>query len=334
MIKALEKNTSFYDVLSWASWPALMVACTATTAYGFAIGAPLLYFNLAYVFMIVALYVLEKLMPFEPEWQKADGQTTANILHTLTSKGTVQLILFFGGIIGLTEIIKPVAEPLDYGIWPRDWPIWAQVLLGLYVAEFMLYWAHRLAHEVPFVWRFHAVHHSVTKLWIINTGRFHFIDSVKSILMGLGMLIALGAPMEVIQWMASLTAFFGMLTHCNVDMKFGPLSYVFNTPELHRWHHSRDLREGNRNYGENVILWDQVFRTYVNPQDRRPPADIGMKDFMPEKFWQQLLWPLIPVSMKKKIIPEFEPLPFIYEDEETRPEIIRKVKPPASESKA
>lgn len=302
--------------MTWISWPALMVICIAITSYGFSVGWPLLYFNVAYAFLIMCLFVLEIAMPHERQWHESDGQTWQSIAHTLTSKGTVQGLLAFGSVIGLTELIKPVAEPIEYGIWPRYWPIWVQVIMGVYLAEFMLYWAHRLAHEVPFFWRFHAVHHSVKKLWVINTGRFHFVDSLISIVLGMGLLLILGAPLEVIQWLASITAFIGVLTHCNVDMKFGPISYVLNTPELHRWHHSMDLREGNRNYGENIILWDQVFGTFVNPKDRRPPADIGMKDFMPDKFWQQLLWPLIPVSVKKKISPEFEPLPFIHEDKE------------------
>ena len=65
--------------------------------------------------------------------------------------------------------------------------------------------------------------------------------------------------------------YIGLLTHCNVAMRFGPLSLVFNTPELHRWHHSMDLREGNKNYGENLAIWDLLFGTWFNAA-RRPPA--------------------------------------------------------------
>src|SRR5678816_4677610 len=95
---------------------------------------------------------------------KPDGQTLANILHTLSSKGTSQLLLLFGGIIGLTELMEDPAPR----VWPRGWPPAAQVVLGVVVAEFPLYWAHRLGHEWPFLWRFHAVHHSVTKLWTVS----------------------------------------------------------------------------------------------------------------------------------------------------------------------
>ena len=97
----------------------------------------------------------------------------ANIAHTLLCKGAVQTFIVFSTVIGLASYVTPAAEP-GYGIWPRAWPIWLQVLIGIVIAEFALYWAHRIAHEWKPLWRFHAVHHSVTRLWIVNTGRFHF----------------------------------------------------------------------------------------------------------------------------------------------------------------
>lgn len=309
---------AFNFILQWGSWPFLIAACIAITAYGFEAGQPLLYFNLAYLFLIVNLLWLERAIPHERQWHEPDKQNFANIAHTISSKGTVQSLLMFGGIIGLASILKPAAEPVGYGIWPRDWHMAVQVVLGLYVAELMLYWAHRLSHEVPFFWRFHAIHHSVKRLWIINTGRFHFVDSLISIVMAMALLLILGAPLEVIKWLSALTAFIGILTHCNVDMKFGPISYIFNTPELHRWHHSKDLREGNRNYGENVMLWDQLFGSFINPKDRRPPVDIGISDYMPDKFWHQLLWPLISAKKRQELCPDYVYKPFVREGDNTK----------------
>ena len=85
------------------------------------------------------------------------------------------------------------------------------MILGVVVAEFGLYWAHRIAHEWKPLWRFHAVHHSVIRLWIVNTGRFHFVDSLKSIVLGMVILLALGAPMEVLIWLSAVTAFVGTM---------------------------------------------------------------------------------------------------------------------------
>jgi len=299
--------------LSWVLWPALFVICMAVTVYGFSINKPVVFFNIAYVFLIISLFLLEKWMPHEREWHNPDGQNIASILHTLSSKGTVQGILIFGGTIGLLVMF----ENPTHGVWTfmgiDEWPLWAQVSLGVVAAEFGLYWVHRAGYELPFFWRFHAVHHSVTKLWFLNTGRFHFIDSLLSIVLAMVILFALGAPLEIMKWVSAITAFIGMLTHCNVEMRFGVISWIFNTPGLHRWHHSKDLKEGNRNYGENVMIWDHLFGSYYDA-DYRPPADIGMKDYMPRAFGKQIIWPFLPVSIKQKLEPDFEPLPFVREE--------------------
>lgn len=284
-------------LISWVSWPWLMIICLGISAYGFLVGHPIIYFNIAYIFLISMLIFLERWMPHEKEWLEGDGQTFANIAHTLTSKGTVQGIMIFSAALGLAELIKPVAET-GYGIWPRDWPMWAQASLGVVAAEFGLYWAHRISHEWPLFWRLHAIHHSVRRLWVINTGRFHFMDSVWKILLGMGVLLSLGAPLEVVQWTSIVTAYVGVLTHCNVEMRFGWLDYIFATPGVHRWHHSMNLDEGDMNYGENVVIWDLLFGTYYNSESKRPPKFIGIPEYMPPLFRHQLMWPFL--SRKKR----------------------------------
>ncbi len=296
-------------IISWTFWPLLVTIGIVITEYGFARDMPILFFNLAYFLLIIVIWQLENFMPFEEKWQRPDGQNFASIAHTLSSKGTVQTLLLFSTVIGISDYITSAEQP-GYSIWPRDWPLWSQVILGLIAAEFALYWAHRWGHEVKWIWRFHAIHHSVEKLWFLNTGRFHFIDSLISIVLGMGLLIALGAPMEVIVWLSAITAFIGVLTHCNIEMRAGWMPYIFNTPTIHRWHHSKKLREGNKNYGENLMIWDLIFRTYFN-EDRRPPANIGITDFMPPKFRHQLLWPILTDKARKKLYPEYKPKEFV-----------------------
>lgn len=301
------------NFVRYTSWPLLVVSCLLITAYGMAVGSPVLYFNFAYLFLIVILFFLEWWLPYEPEWKNPDGQTFANIAHTISSKGTVQLLLLWGGVIGLSEYMKPVADAHAYGIWPRSWLLGLQVIIGLYVMEFGLYWAHRFGHLNALFWRFHSIHHSVTRLWFVNTGRFHFMDSLFKISLSLPLLLILGAPMEVIQWVSAVTAFIGLLTHCNVNMRLGPLNYVFSTPQIHRWHHSKRLSEGNRNFGENLVFWDQVFGTYINPLDRRPPVKIGITDHMPPKFLHQIVWPFLTVKARQRLAPEYVYKPFMRE---------------------
>lgn len=289
-------------------WPALLCVCLLFTWWGFVQQQLILFFNMAYLLLAIGLYFLEKWLPFEPEWQRPDGQNMPALLHTLTSKGTVQILFAVSALIGLSDLIKPLAL-IDNGVWPSHLWLPLQIIIGLIIAEFGLYWMHRLAHETEFLWRFHAIHHAVTKLWFFNTGRFHFVDSVVSIVAVVVIMAVLGAPMEVLQWISVITAFVGLLTHCNVDMRCGWLNRIFNTPELHRWHHSKQLHEGNRNYGENLMLWDHLFGTWYHA-NYRPPRDIGIKEQTPRSFLSQLIWPFISDAYRKKLLPEYEAIPF------------------------
>ena len=277
------------SVTAWVAWPGLLAACIAATAAGFAWGMPLVAFYVSYAGLTLALLLLQRWMPHEAAWLGGDGQLLADLGHTLVSTGAVQGMLLFTSMVGASAGLAQLAGA-HAGLWPHDWPLAMQVVLGMAVLELALYWAHRLAHEWPRLWLFHAIHHSVGRLCAVNNGRFHFVDAVKSVLPGIALLTLCGAPVDVMIWLSALGGYIGMLTHSNVEMRFGILSVVFNTPELHRWHHSRDLREGNKNYGESLMLWDWAFGTWFNA-NRRPPVDIGVPDAIPTQFLGQLLWP-------------------------------------------
>ena len=270
---------SMRTIVLYVSWPGLMLLCIASTEIGFRLGAPVVAFNLTYLALAVALFGLERWIPHERAWSRSDGQLGADLAHTLLSNGTIQVLIVFSGAIGLSRILTGAGHS-GLSIWPTHWPLACQIALGLLASEFGAYWAHRIAHQWTPLWYFHAVHHSVEKLWFANSGRFHVVDALKSILPGLAILLACGAPTGVMAWLSAITGYIGILTHCNVEMRFGLLSLVFNTPELHRWHHSMDLREGNKNYGENIVVWDLLFGTYFN-EARRPPAIIGIAEAMP-----------------------------------------------------
>lgn len=272
--------------LQYGLWPALLTACMAVTIVGMAHDWGYLAFNLAYLSLAATLFLLERAMPFEKSWLKSDGQILVDLTHTLVNKGAAQIMIMMGAVFGFAEMVGETGG----GIWPSHWPLLAQVALGLVCIEAGLYTAHRVAHEVPRIWRFHAVHHSSTRLSFINTGRFHLVDTALSIALSQPILFLLGAPLEVFKLTSAATAFIGMLTHCNVDLRFGWLAYVFNTPTLHRFHHSMDLSEGNKNYGENLVLFDLLLGTYFNPK-RRPTTTIGVPEPMPKDYLGQLMHP-------------------------------------------
>lgn len=275
-------------LIDYSLWPAILIAALIPTAIGISHGHGPLAFNLTYFTLAALLYFLEKARPHEKEWMVSDGQEIPDLAHTAFTKSFVQLLVVSAAQFGLASA---VGGEVGTGIWPNHWHPFFQVVLGLVVAEFGLYWAHRVAHEWMPLWYFHAVHHSSKKLWFFNTGRFHIVDTIKSMVFSAPLLALAGAPKFVVEYFGAITAYIGFLTHCNIQMRFGWLNYIFNTPALHRWHHSMDLREGNKNYGENLILWDLIFGTFYDDSNRRPPVNIGIKDGMPKSFWGQCIEP-------------------------------------------
>ena len=265
-------------------WPFCLLSSMSILALGFSKGAETLYFNLSYLWIIACLLLCERKFTYRVDWTRTDGQTGANIYHTLLNKGLVQVAIVLGISTGMITTQEEA--------FLSDWPLALQVLLGLITSELGLYWAHRCSHEYPYLWRFHSVHHSVKRLWLVNTGRFHFIDSIISVLASLPFLLLCGISTDAIVWVSAITAYIGILTHCNADMRCGVLNKVFNTPQLHRWHHSIDSRIGNSNYGENLMLWDQIFGTYYYKEDSAVDV-IGIQEKMPSTFTKQLLVPFI-----------------------------------------
>ncbi|MGY5808099.1 sterol desaturase family protein [Rhizobium sp. LEGMi198b] len=286
-----QNSSRLYAAVSSLLWPAIF--CAGLTGSYFAFQSPmrLLWFNVVYLSIVATIALFERLMPYEETWLERDGETISNIAHTLLSKGSVQIAAAIGTSFPMA--VATVAQPLlshQAHIWPEQWPLALQVVLGLIIAEFGLYAAHRLAHEYLSLWRFHALHHSVERLWVINTGRFHIIDSLFKIALGQIPLYLLGAPLPVFLWIGAVTAFIGLLTHCNIDVRTGPLDWFLSTPRLHRWHHSKLLSEGNTNYGENLVIWDQILGTYYNPP-RPSSTDIGISGKVAKGFLAQLVQP-------------------------------------------
>ncbi|TXH81222.1 MAG: sterol desaturase family protein [Rhizobium sp.] len=286
-----QSSSRLYAAVSSLLWPAILCAGLTGAYFAFNSNMHLLWFNVVYLSTVAVIALFERLMPYEKTWQKRDGETFNDVAHTLLNKGGVQIAAAIGTSFPMA--VATVAQPaLSYHshFWPDQWPMFFQVALGLVIAEFGLYMAHRLAHEHLSLWRFHALHHSVERLWVINTGRFHVIDTLFKIALGQIPLYLLGAPLPVFLWIGAVTAFIGLLTHCNVDMRTGPLDLIFSTPRLHRWHHSKVLAEGNTNYGENLVIWDQLLGTFYNPP-RPSSTDIGITGKIAKGFLAQLAQP-------------------------------------------
>ena len=161
----------------------------------------------------------------------------------------------------------------------------------LLVAELFRYVLHVTAHNTA-LWRLHAVHHSPHKLYWLNVGRFHPVEKAMQYLLDALPFIAVGVGEGVLAGYLIFYAVNGFFQHSNVDARYGVLNYVVSGAELHRWHHSKLIHESNRNYGNNLIVWDLMFGSWFLPTNRHV-GDLGLfnRDY-PLDFGRQMLTPL------------------------------------------
>ncbi|MCZ6806843.1 MAG: sterol desaturase family protein [Deltaproteobacteria bacterium] len=281
------------DALTYGSFPMVFGGAMGVALYGISKGwDPVLTATALTGAVVVALLVLERLHPYRKEWLRGRGDIRTDLIHNLVN-ATIPQVYTVAFVGGFTVGASWLSETLGATLWPTGWPMIAQLLLALVIGEVGTYWIHRLMHENPFLWRFHAAHHSAPRLYWLNAGRFHPLDLFAQYFLSVTPLILLGANTGVIALHALYTVIHGMFQHCNVDIRLGPFNWFFSMAELHRWHHSKNVEEANTNYGANIIWWDIVFRSRFLPDDRRPPAEIGIESLpdFPKGYWGHLSSP-------------------------------------------
>ena len=240
---------------------------------------------------IAMLIVAERLLPYRHDWQTSHHDILTDLLHNLLNSYAFRELCK----VSLLAMLLPLtAATAAHGAWwPHHWPLWLQVVLTLAAAELGYYWIHRLSHERAALWPFHAIHHSAPRLYWLNAGREHPIGVALFYVAGALPLIILGAPAETLLFFYVIEAVHGQFQHCNVSLALGPLNRIFSSADLHRWHHSDDIREANNNFGLTLSIWDSVFGTRYLPEEKEVEhiGISGMPDF-PQSFGQQMLAPL------------------------------------------
>ena len=287
------------SVLAWVVYPATMAGAFGVNAALLSTGFPILVAS--YVAATLAAGVvtfLEFLIPYDRAWQPRWTDVKNDLLFMVA----VQMVLpqLLGLLVALTllDYLEPFALPMAR-LWPRALPLLPQVALMLLLAELLRYPLHVAAHNTKTLWRLHAVHHSPKKLYWLNVGRFHPVEKALQYALDTLPFILVGVGAEAVALYFVFYAVNGFFQHSNVDVRYGPLNYLVSGPELHRWHHSKLIDESNRNYGNNLIVWDLVFGTWFLPRRARV-GDLGLLNRgYPRIFFGQMTAPLTPGLDKK-----------------------------------
>jgi sterol desaturase/sphingolipid hydroxylase (fatty acid hydroxylase superfamily) len=153
-------------------------------------------------------------------------------------------------------------------------PLWVQFITFFLVKDFLEWGIHILLHRVPWLWEFHKVHHSIEELDWIGNFRFHWMEVIVYQGLTYVPLVILGVDARVILVIAVVATLVGHLNHSNINISWGPLRYIVNSPRMHVWHHDRAW-PADRPYGVNfavcLSVWDWLFRTAYWPSLRHSP---------------------------------------------------------------
>jgi sterol desaturase/sphingolipid hydroxylase (fatty acid hydroxylase superfamily) len=243
---------------------------------------------LSFIFLVVVFLPMEKVFPAKA------GQKFFRRNWVLDLCFFLGQYLLWGGLVlwALTWFGDWLNGwvPQSFRKMVADQPWWLQAIEIIVLSDFLIYWAHRLQHNVGFLWRFHKVHHSAEHLDWLAAHREHPLDSLYTVgIINLPAFI-LGFPLETLAGFIAFRGIWAIYIHSNVRLPLKFLRVLIGAPELHHWHHDRDRHAGN--YANISPLMDIIFGTYNCPGHE--PERFGIAEPVPKNYVGQLIEPMLP----------------------------------------
>ena len=219
--------------------------------------------------------------------RKASGEVTTNLkLYVFDFIAVSPALALLAGAMG-NWIETHNAVLLHPSDWARA-PAWLTLFAALFAGDCIGYWRHRLEHA-PWLWPTHSIHHSVTAMTWTTLARFHPLNRLTTTLIDGAALSLFGFPPWAVIANALARHYYGMFIHMDLPWTYGPLSRVFVSPAMHRWHHVREGPGVGANFATLFSVFDQAFGTYYAPGPCTAP--LGVPEPMARGVLGQLLWP-------------------------------------------
>jgi len=231
----------------------------------------------------------ERIAPFFDDWndhqEHGDNKTTFFHIVVYEYQSTVGVLL-----IPVICWLFPFQ-----GLWPTHWPMWGQVLMAFVISDFGFMAMHYLSHRYAPLWRLHAVHHGVGRLYGFNGVLRHPLHQVIDMVIANMPLVIIGMPVPVAAVLAFIISITLIVQHSNVDARLGPLQKHFSIGRIHHLHHVNWGTEGDCNFGLLLTLWDRMFGTFQEAPSRPiTPKDMGIDEVpeFPKGYVEQFLFPI------------------------------------------
>lgn len=263
--------------------------------FGYLIGAT----ALSFLFLCLVFIPMEKVFPAKPQQKIIRPHWLLDFCFFVG-----QYIFWSGWVLWVLHFFYDHLTafiPVSFQLLVQEQSWWIQAIEVLLLSDFLIYWGHRLQHKVGFLWRFHKVHHSAKHLDWLAAHREHPLDSIYTIGIINLPAVLMGFPVETIAGVIAFRGIWAIYIHSNVRLPIGPLKMLIGAPELHHWHHDLDRDAGN--YANISPVMDIIFGTYICPD--KEPEQFGIKEDFPQHYVGQLLLPLLPRRMGRKIVKLF-----------------------------
>jgi sterol desaturase/sphingolipid hydroxylase (fatty acid hydroxylase superfamily) len=247
-------------------------------------------------FLLNVLLLALIFVPMERVFAQRPSQSTfrpgwsTDLLHFFVSHLLVQVSawLTLAPAAAVTGVVT--APQVQATVASLPWIV--QFLLIVLVADCGEYVMHRLFHRVPWLWRFHAIHHSSEHIDWLAGSRLHLVDVVLTRGFTFVPISFLGFASGPVYAYLVFVSFHAVFIHANVRFKFTRLERWVVTPRFHHWHHSADEMARDKNFAVHLPWLDRLFGTYYCPGDRWPDRYGLSHDRIPDAYWSHVVWPI------------------------------------------
>lgn len=241
-----------------------------------------------FALFFVLFLPIENLWPLKRKKYLARPLLRTDLLHFFVTNiiSKFSIVLIMTPVIGFLST-APFLRDLHAAASGQ--PAWVQLSMAIILSDLVHYWMHRWAHTVPFLWKFHAVHHSVEDMDWLATVRIHPVDQVlRRIAVFTTLTLAGLSESAFFFFWFVVSPIHAMFLHANFRIKIPIIRFVLTTPEFHHFHHVVDPI--NKNYSARLPFFDWLFGTLYMPRSERP-GPFGIPDPIPSGYFAQLVYP-------------------------------------------
>jgi len=219
---------------------------------------------------------------FRPEW-------TTDAFYFVATHLPAQLITFLM-VLPATVLFKWLAIP-TLAQTVGSWPFLVQLPLAIVVADLAQYATHRAFHKIPFLWRFHSIHHSIQTMDWIAGSRSHFVDILLTRGLILIPMTLCGFSQNAMAGYLVFVSFHATFCHTDFRPRMAWLDPYFVTVRYHHWHHAAHPEAADVNFAIHLPHIDRLFGTHYLPKDAWPDRYGLINASVPPGFFAQFLAP-------------------------------------------